>query len=55
MDKLIFSDKDHVSADVVGFEDEHVKMGLSNQNTGYDGLDREQWKITTTTLHYSTT
>ena len=30
-DKLIFSDKDHVSADVVGFEDEHVKIRF-NQN-----------------------
>ena len=31
MDKLIFSDEDKVSADVVGFEDEHVKIRF-NQN-----------------------
>ena len=31
MDKLIFSDKDQVSADVVGFEDGHVKIRF-NQN-----------------------
>ena len=31
MDKLIFSDKDQVSADVIGFEDEHIKIRF-NQN-----------------------
>ena len=37
MDKLIFSDKDQVSADVIGFEDEHVKIRFS-QN-----IDMSAW------------